>query len=498
MAGRLALLTTAVAAVAVLIAGAVSYGLVRDAAEAEARESLSRQADVVAEGGGVRDLGRIPTNRLLRTLERQGIAVVRIGPTGQVRAPDAATAAASERYRDALDTGEEVSAATTVDGETYLVEGRTLANGGAVLLVQRRADSRALGRQLIGRTALALIIGLAVAALAGWWLARRFSRPLRRTAVAAHALAGGERQIRVPEDGPAEVADVAVSLNALAAALELSEGRQRAFLLSVSHELRTPLTAVKGYAESLADGVTTGSDVRAVGGTMLAEADRLDRLVSDLLDLARLGAQDFRLDVAEVDLVELVAAAADVWRSRCEPLGVDFAAELPPWPVLVRTDATRTRQILDGLAENALRVTPAGRPIVFRVGTAPGWGVLEVSDGGPGLTEDDCAVAFERSVLYERYRGVRRVGTGVGLALVHGLTTRLGGHAAAGRAPEGGARFTVWLPASPARPIPPEHVDTAAPDRVTAELPATLAPHLTTPDPAADRDVESPAAPRHG
>jgi two-component system sensor histidine kinase BaeS len=471
MAGRLALLTTAVAAVAVLIAGAVSYGLVRNAAEAEARKSLASQADVVAEGG-VRGYGRGSTVRLLRTLSRQGITVVGTGQVGQFTGPqNPAAITAAGRYAAAMSRGEQVSAATIVDGETYLVEGRPLVNGGSVLLVQRRADSRALGRQLVGRTVLALIIGLAVAALAGWWLARRFTSPLRRTAAAAHTLASGERHVRVPEDGPAEVAEVAASLNALAAALEASEGRQRDFLLSVSHELRTPLTAVKGFAESLADGVTTGDDVTVVGGTMLAEADRLDRLVSDLLDLARLGAQDFRIDLAEVDLTELVDAAAEVWWSRCEPLGVRFAVELPPGPVPVRTDPTRVRQILDGLAENALRVTPAGQPIVFRVGTAAGWGVLEVSDGGPGLTEADCAVAFERSVLYERYRGVRRVGTGVGLALVHGLTTRLGGHAVAGRAPEGGARFTVWLPvATGSVTTAPE----SSAERVTAQLPTSL------------------------
>jgi two-component system OmpR family sensor kinase len=469
MAGRVALLTTAVAAVAVLIAGAVSYGLVRDAAEAEARKNLSRQADVVAEGG-IRPGGRPAPGRTLRTLERQGIVVVRTDTDGEVGTGSDPAVTAARQHATALRSGKQVSASSVVDGETYLVEARPVRTGGAIVLVQRLEDSRALGRQLVGRTVLALIIGLAVAALAAWWLAGRFSRPLRRTAAAAHTLAAGARQVRVPEDGPAEVAEVAASLNALAAALEASEGRQREFLLSISHELRTPLTAVKGFAESLADGVTSGDDVRSAGTTMLAEADRLDRLVSDLLDLARLGAQDFRIDLADVDLVELVAAAADVWRARCEALGVRFDAELPGGPVPVRTDPTRTRQILDGLAENALRVTPAGAPIVFRVGTAPGWGVLEVSDGGPGLTPDDLAVAFERSILYERYRGVRRVGTGVGLALVRGLTTRLGGHAAAGRAPEGGARFTVWLPAA-GRDKPP-----APTDRVTADLPPALRP----------------------
>jgi signal transduction histidine kinase len=93
-----------------------------------------------------------------------------------------------------------------------------------------------------------------------------------------------------------------------------------------------------------------------------------------------------------------------------------------------------------------LRVTPAGRPIVFSVGANAYEATFQVRDGGPGLTDDDCAVAFDRSALYDRYRGVRRVGTGVGLALVAGLTARLGGRAAAGRSPEGGACFTIALP----------------------------------------------------
>jgi two-component system sensor histidine kinase BaeS len=124
------------------------------------------------------------------------------------------------------------------------------------------------------------------------------------------------------------------------------------------------------------------------------------------------------------------------------PLGVESAGA----PVVV-TDAGRVRQIIDGLAENALRVVPAGTPLVFAVGSDDAGGWVEVRDGGPGLTEDDCAVAFERSALTDRYRGIRRVGTGVGLALVGALAARLGGRAVAGRAPEGGARFTVWLPA---------------------------------------------------
>ena len=239
-----------------------------------------------------------------------------------------------------------------------------------------------------------------------------------------------------------------LSVTTLANALAYSEARQREFLLSVSHELRTPLTAVTGFAESLADGVVSGDEVPEVGRVIGQEAGRLNRLVSDLLDLARLGADDFRLDIADVDLVSLVGESAQVWHARCAAASVEFALEAPSHPVPVRTDPRRLRQVVDGLAENALRVTPAGAPLVLSLRLAPGAAVLEVRDGGPGLSASDYERAFERGVLNARYEGVRPVGTGIGLALVHGLVTRMGGGIEAGPAPEGGARFTVSLPLS--------------------------------------------------
>jgi two-component system sensor histidine kinase BaeS len=218
---------------------------------------------------------------------------------------------------------------------------------------------------------------------------------------------------------------------------------------------------------------------------MLAEAEHLDRLVSDLLVLARLEADDFPLEMAPVELVSLVTNAAEVWGGRCAAVGVLLRTELPPTEVLAYTDAGRVRQVIDGLMENALRVIPPGSPAVLTVRgggsgspddptvrlptlrrsgrfghgvnghTANGHqlripaiphAVLEVRDGGPGFTDDDLAVAFERGALYERYQGVRKVGSGLGLALAARLVARLGGLIEADHAPEGGARFTVRLP----------------------------------------------------
>jgi two-component system sensor histidine kinase BaeS len=236
------------------------------------------------------------------------------------------------------------------------------------------------------------------------------------------------------------VRELSRSLNLLAQALATSEGRQREFLLSVSHELRTPLTGIRGFAEAIEEGV--GDPVESAR-TIGVEADRMQRLVSDLLDLARAEADDFPLDLSTLDLGDVVRQAAPVWERRCAEVGVVFRAELPAEPVRVRADAGRVRQVLDGLAENALRVTPEGRPVVFAVQPP---GLLQVRDGGPGLAPEDLPVAFDRAVLYERYKGVRRVGTGLGLALVGTLVRRMGGTAEAGRAQEGGACFSVRLP----------------------------------------------------
>ena len=440
MRGRIALSTVAAALVGVLAAGLVALGLVRTAYDGQARKTLHQEtvliSNLVDSRPGV--AAQVVTAAKLRVervnasgaVVRQGLRRTRIGLVGFDPADVSAAAA-----------GQELSAVRRLSGVRYLVEVQPVAGGGGVIVAQPVSDARAVTGGVFRKLALALALGLGAAVLIGVGLARRLAQPLIRAADAAHRLAAGDRSVRLLEDGPDEIADLSRSLNALAQALATSEGRERDFLLSVSHELRTPLTGIRGFAEAITEGV---ADSAEAGRTIEAEATRMQRLVSDLLDLARAGADDFRLDVSQIDLCGLLRDAATVWERRCDDVGVQLSVELPAGPVLVHTDAGRIRQVLDGLAENALRVTPSGRPIVFCVQAG---GVLQVRDGGPGLSPEDFPVAFERSVLYDRYRGVRQVGTGLGLALVGALVRRLGGTAEAGRAPEGGACFTVRLPA---------------------------------------------------
>ncbi len=442
MTRQVALATCLAAAFAVFAAALAALGFVRHAYDGQARAVLRREAILVAEARtsvpNAFRTGR-PAGRVLRA---SGITVVRVRADGTSFGPatgDPADVAAAGR-------GDQVSAVRRLGGSRVFVEVQPVPGDGGVLLLERASNAQVLTPPVLRRLLLALLLGLGAAALLGVVVARRLTRPLVRAAEGAHRLAAGERDVRLAEDGPAEVAELSGAMNRLTDALAGSESRQRDFLLSISHELRTPLTAIRGYAEAIGDEVATGAGAVTAGRTIEAEAQRLERLVSDLLDLARLGAQDFRLEPLLIDLTEVVRAAAVVWSTRCAGEGVPFRADLPAQPLLVHTDAGRVRQVLDGLAENALRVTPTGCPITFSLSAGAGGAVLEVRDGGPGLTEDDIAVAFERSVLFNRYRGVRRVGTGLGLALVGGLVGRLGGRVGAGHAPEGGAAFTVTLP----------------------------------------------------
>jgi two-component system sensor histidine kinase BaeS len=472
------LVTGLVAVVSVVITAAVALPLAVRSANDESRISLADKARVAANAVEGRDTPAAAAReeararRIAETLRDQGIETVLIvaGRPDQPGLPP--------RVVSQVAAGESVSQRVLYKGQLMLAEGRPASAGNGIVLLQPTVSVTT--RAVLGRIWAALLAGLAAGALAGFLLARRIGRPLRAVAAAARLISAGDRGARAPTDAPAEVADVSVALNDLAAALATSENRQRTFLMSVSHELRTPLTTIKGYAEALADGVVTAETARRAGRTILAESEHLDRLIEDLLVLARLEADDFPLEIMSVELVSLLTSVAESWRPRCAAVGVELRVEVPSQAVFVRTDPGRVRQVLDGLLENALRVVPPGAPIVLAARGAPGeteeatlafpfagvpppparpratprpgggddlYAEVEVRDGGPGFTDDDLAVVFERGALYERYKGVRKVGSGLGLALAARLVTRLGGQIAAGHAPEGGALMTVRLPA---------------------------------------------------
>jgi two-component system sensor histidine kinase BaeS len=443
---RLTAATVGVAVLALLIAAVLTSPLVRTAAERSARESLARDADLFA---------RLPLAERLSERDAGGAGVARRGLalgiiTADGRARGAALALNSAERAQVLG-GRAVSTEGELAGDPVLIEARPLANGAAVVLASRAADVDEAVNLQRRRLLLALVLGLLVAFGAGALVARQLGRPLAGLAATARRLTAGERGVaaELPTGGPREVDEVADALRQLDRALAASEERQRRFLLSVSHELRTPLTAIRGYAESLVDGAYQPDELPEVGETLVRESLRLERYVADLLALARLEADDFALDMADVDLGRLLDDGASAWADRFARAGLTLDVDHPASAVTVRTDAGRVRQVLDVLTDNAVRVCPPGSRVVWSCEPRPGGVRLEVRDSGPGLTDADAADAFTPGVLHDRYAGTRPVGHGLGLAIAHGLVTRLGGTIRLTRAPEGGAAFEIDLSTGP-------------------------------------------------
>jgi two-component system sensor histidine kinase BaeS len=309
--------TVAVAVIAVIVTGLISLQLVRSSTTDEARAQLSAQADLLAKLPRLADAAELEDKA---SLALGGTLVALVQPDGTAQGDGA-------QYLDRLilarlANGESVS--TSRRG--VMIEARPAKEGTAVVLVlPLKSVDQALGRAT-GRVLLALGIGLVVAIVGGTLLARRLSKPLTETATAARRLASGERGVSIPRNSTREVADVAEALAALDAALAASEGRQREFLTSISHELRTPLTAVRGYAEAMADGLVTSDRIKSVGETLVAETERLDHFVGDLLELSRLEADDFSISHTAVDLPALLGELVAAWSGRAATLGVTLSA----------------------------------------------------------------------------------------------------------------------------------------------------------------------------
>jgi two-component system OmpR family sensor kinase len=296
-----------------------------------------------------------------------------------------------------------------------------------------RAESRPFWVALVAAGGIGCLLAAAVAAM----LARSIARPVLRVARASSRLAEGRLPETVPLAGPSELRGLAESFNTMAGQLTRARDAERSFLLSVSHELKTPLTAIRGYSEALEEGVLTPE--RAVK-VIRTEAARLERLIADILNLARLDQQRFDIHPDTVDLFEIARETASRHAARARDLGVRIELEQGE-SAFASADPDRLLQAVSNLVENALRCTPPGGTVTL----AAAGRELTVKDTGPGISRDEIPHAFDRFFLYRRYNGDRPVGTGLGLAIVRELAQAMGGDARVA-ASSTGTEFTIRLP----------------------------------------------------
>jgi signal transduction histidine kinase len=390
----------------------------------------------------------------LTTLEAQANLVAAVGgPAGALQPGDHVYAVGTGRARRlkrlaaaavlaAIPPSASSQGKIDVDGRSLQYASRPSVNG-RIVLVRSASIAFAEWRPFIGSLLLAGLGGTLLAVALSFVLARRLTRPIGELSAATRRLAAGDSEVAVPIRGEDELSELAAAFNDMSGELARARQAQARFLESVSHELRTPLTSIRGYAEALEEEAIAPAEAARVIET---EAGRLERLVADLLELARVGRADFAVRHEPVDLTDVVRHAVERHLPRARELSVDLsgAGTADSW---VLGDEDRILQAVSNLIENALRLTPAGGAVEVRA--APG--EITVRDTGPGLQAQDIPRAFERFYLHGRYRSERPVGSGLGLAIVRELVTAMGGSVEASIPPGGGAQFTIRLSPAAAR-----------------------------------------------
>jgi signal transduction histidine kinase len=332
-------------------------------------------------------------------------------------------------------------------GKSYLAVARPVTLGnqlfGAMVVAKPRSQLHSRLVTLVQRLAIAFGGGLIIAGLLGVYLTRRIVRPLGALSAAADEIAGGDYAVDLPPTrGKDEISTLSRSFADMAAKLAESEALSRNFLMSVSHELRTPLTAIRGHVSAVREGVIDDPDLRAASLRVIEEeAMRLERLVGDVLDLAKLDAHRFTVLQEEVDMERLCERAFTTFGEEARRRAIDYRSDIRAHPVIL-TDGDRVLQIISNLLSNAFRWTPEGGRISLELGAANGTVSVAVNDTGPGIS------AEERERIFRPFWSRDGGGTGLGLAIARELANALGGRIDVRSQPGLGSRFELSLPAN--------------------------------------------------
>jgi len=264
-------------------------------------------------------------------------------------------------------------------------------------------------------------IGSLVAFLLVFILTRRLVRPLTEMRLAARSIAAGDFSKRIAIRGEDEIAELSRSFNFMVDALENLENTRREFLSNISHELRTPMTTIKGFIDGILDGVIPPENQNTYLSIVRDEVRRMEKLVNDILDLARLQAGDSKLNMTVFDINETVRRCVISLQQMFIRKNLEFTAEFETERLFVRADADAIQRVLLNLLHNAVKFTPEGGNIIVRTSSNHDTVQVEVEDNGPGIPKDELPHVFERFYKADKSRGLDKTGVGLGLAIVRNI-----------------------------------------------------------------------------
>ncbi len=295
---------------------------------------------------------------------------------------------------------------------------------------------------LIWAGVMALVVAFVLSLFIAGWIAN----PLQRMAARTRSVSS-ENFTPLPLEGPAEVQQLAHSFNEMMERVQSSQQSQREFMANVSHELKTPLTSIQGFSQAILDGtLEKPEDLRQAGRVINEESGRMNRLVADLLALARLEAGTADLQRAPVNLRVLLTSVAEKFAFQSQAAQITLATDLKNAPV-VAGDEDRLMQVFNNLMDNAIRFTPAGGKVTLGSEAKEGFALVRVADTGVGIDPSEQQRIFDRfyQVDHARSGGAGR-GVGLGLAIARQIVLAHQGKIWLESAVGQGTTFYVQLP----------------------------------------------------
>ncbi|HEY4690191.1 MAG TPA: HAMP domain-containing sensor histidine kinase [Anaerolineae bacterium] len=365
-------------------------------------------------------------------------------------------------------TGLTLEGEFSLSGQPWLYAARPLQIGNrrgtlavaAEPLVQTSLLRDPIFREMIDPILFATAIALGVALIAAIIVARSITRPIQHVAAAANAIAAGNLQHTAPVEGPSEVQELAANFNTMADRVRASQHSQRDFLANVSHELKTPLTSIRGFAQAIVDGAAGDAEsIRKSASIIREEAERMARMVSELLDLSRIETGQMAMQHTPVRVGDVLRGCVERQLLRARSANIDLTIDVPGDLPQVQGDGDRLAQVFNNLIDNALKHTPAGGKVgvsaramtgssVARKGKPwPGGVDISVTDTGPGIPPEDLSRVFERFYQVDKSRARSAGGSlGLGLAIAKEIITAHGGSIHAESVTGLGTKLVVRLP----------------------------------------------------
>ncbi len=303
----------------------------------------------------------------------------------------------------------------------YIGEDNVEKVGGAVYFSTPIPEVQRVRTTVLRFFGLSVLAAIAVSVILVYVFSLRISRPLKQIKNAARLIAGGEFQKRLDIKSQDEIGELAQSFNQMAVALENLEEMRRGFIANVSHELRTPMTSIRGFIEGILDGVIPPDRQPDYLKIVRDEISRLNRLVNDLLDLAKMESGEVVLNLSDFNLNELIRRCIIKLEAIIEQKRILVEASFEEEDMYVNADADAIERVVINLVHNAIKFTGKEGKINISTYWQKGKAFIVIADNGIGIDSSEIGMIWDRFYKSDKSRGKDKSGTGLGLAIVKNI-----------------------------------------------------------------------------